>query len=158
MKNRKRNTGVTKKIIGIIGMIMISILNSRAQDAETEKIMPFVTDSSYCLECHSQEELDTQYPDTAEACDDYCRKCHTDMEAHHGVGMEVPGDAPAGLPLKTHHRLGCTTCHNLKIPRYDTKPWKSQSLFGKIFAGKSKYKTYFLVKINNNGQLCKECH
>ena len=139
-------------------LVFLFILIPDTGDDGTEKIMPFVNDHSYCLECHSREELNTRCTDPARTCDTFCEKCHKDMDAHHKVGMEVSFKVPGNIFLINGKRLGCISCHDLKNRRFDDKPWKANSLFGRLFERKEKYKTYFLIKNNSKGQLCKACH
>lgn len=153
-----KRSGSMKKTIPAAAAVLAFVLVWGAIDKDTEKIMPFVNDNSFCLECHSREELDTRYTDPAKACDDYCNKCHKERESHHPVGMEVTFDIPDNILLREGGRLACVSCHDLKNPRMDDKPWKAKSLFGRIFRRQVAYKTYYLIKNNSKGQLCKNCH
>jgi hypothetical protein len=147
-----------KKIPAAAGVVLTFVLLFGTMDKATEKIMPFVGDNSFCLECHSRQELETQYTDPAKACDNYCFKCHKESETHHPVGKEVTFDIPGEIVLREGGRLACISCHDLKNKRMDDKPWKSKSLFGRIFRRQTNYKTYYLIKNNSKGQLCKNCH
>ncbi len=129
---------------------------SALPDPETLTIMPFVEDSSYCRKCHSAEE--TELADPSQACSTYCVSCHEDKSAHHTVGAALPGEQPRGLALSRRGLIACTTCHDLRTRRFDSVPWKSESLFGRVFRRAPRYKTYYLVIRNNKGQLCRECH
>jgi hypothetical protein len=153
-----KKNGIKKTLIPAALVLLAVVVVIGTIDKATEKIMPFVSDNSYCLECHSREELDTRYKDPAIACDDYCSKCHKEKEAHHPVGMEVTFDIPDDILLRGGDRLVCVSCHDLKTQRMDDKPWKAKSLFGRIFRRQADYKTYYLIKNNSKGKLCKYCH
>jgi ribosomal protein L37AE/L43A len=153
----------TVTILGTIALFTVLqvVLSfwTNAQDAETIEIMPFVVDNTYCLDCHQAQELKDQLKDPRLACTPYCMTCHTDMGEHHVVGVGVPVEnLPAVLILDKRKEMACISCHNLGVQRYDGKPWKCESLFGRFFKGASRYKTYFLAVRNNRGQLCKICH
>lgn len=140
----------------VIKYFFISILICTAipaYDNETKKIMPFVSSKSACLKCHDRSEIDNP----ACACDEFCIKCHEDSEKHHSVGARIK-DKIGLFKLTKKNKIACYTCHDLNVQRFDTVSWRSESLFEKVFRGKSRYKTYYLIMRNNNGQLCRKCH
>jgi hypothetical protein len=126
-------------------------------DEETVKVMPFVSSKIYCRQCHSEKDI-AAITDPAKACDAYCETCHASMvERHHSIGMRLK-KAPTEILLTKNQRVACISCHDLDIKRFDTEPWKSESLFGSIFESKTKYETYYLAVRNNDGALCFKCH
>lgn len=149
---------IKKTMIVSIGVILAGLWLSGVPDKATEKIMPFVSDDSMCQECHGVDEREINLADPAKACDKACGKCHKEREAHHAVGMEVDFKVPEHIRLGGEKRLACISCHDLKTNRMDDKPWKSKSLFGRIFRRQTQYKTYYLVTNNSSGKLCKSCH
>ena len=60
--------------------------------------------------------------------------------------------------LSENKKIACITCHDLNNKRYDKTSWKSESLYDRVFSKPTKYKTYYLVIKNNEGQLCITCH
>jgi hypothetical protein len=84
--------------------------------------------------------------------------CHKDVEKHHPVGPEVEERDKVSLPLLGDKKVGCISCHDLKTARTDTRSWKSQSLFARMFQSQRTYKTYYLRINNSDGKLCKSCH
>jgi len=145
-------------LFAMFSQIMADLLVN-AQDASTIEIMPWVADRNYCLECHEAGEWGGPSEDRYRVCTTHCMTCHTNMERHHEVGVTVPvEDLPAELRLNSREELACITCHDLTRPRFDDKPWKCASLFGRIFGRASRHKTYYLTVRNNSGQLCKICH
>ncbi len=141
-----------------LAAICLFCLSSFALDPETEKIMPFVSSKSACLKCHNGTALTGSINNTGAACDTLCLECHRDMDRHHGVGMRPFNRPGANLRLTHNKKIACITCHDLNFHRFDSAPWRSESLFEKIFSRKERYKTYYLIINNSNGQLCKKCH
>lgn len=132
---------------------------SFSSDPETKKIMPFIDDNSYCLKCHSPEEAKLIVV-PSRSCATYCRTCHkeVDNKSHHTVGVKILEEHKKSFPYSRLGNVSCFTCHDLEKNRFDSHPWKAQSLFDKTFKKKNFYKTYYLVIQNDNGQLCKACH
>ncbi|MCU0822061.1 MAG: hypothetical protein MUC95_06245 [Spirochaetes bacterium] len=127
-------------------------------DEETNKIMPFISSKSSCIKCHDIKEINDSFNNTAIACDTLCLSCHRDMDKHHGVGMRPYKKVSAGIRLSGKNKIACITCHDLNLKRFDDRPWRSESLFEKIFSRDERYKTYYLIINNSNGELCKICH
>ena len=139
-------------------LIVVWSLASLSQIDETAKIMPFVHDSSSCKSCHASAEQAAWLNEPAKSCSTFCVTCHKEMGPHHSVGSTIETRNPAQFALTSKKTLACITCHDLKISRFDSKPWKSESLFGSIFQRGAAYKTFYLVERNNRGQLCRQCH
>jgi hypothetical protein len=147
-----------KKLIIITLFVLILYGFVAAGDDETKSIMPFVSSNTYCSQCHTMFEINHKLKETARACSTYCLTCHKEMECHHKVGAEIKCKTPPGLKLTEKNRLACITCHDLRKNRYDSSCWHAESFLESIFYIKSRYKTYFLVLRNNDGQLCRSCH
>jgi hypothetical protein len=109
-----------------------------------------------CQTCHASEKDRPKLAQPARCCDNNCLRCHKDMDKHHPVGSEVTEEVR--LPLLTGQKLGCVTCHDVNAPSTDTKSWKSQSLYARLFQGQPVYKTYLLRTNNSSGKLCQTCH
>lgn len=127
-------------------------------DKETEKVMPFVNSYTHCLSCHDKSEISTRLKNPAKSCDVYCLKCHKNMNEHHPVGAAVKGSLPEKIILSEKGKIACFSCHNLNIVRFDSVSWRAESLYESIFHSRGRYKTYFLVIKNSNGELCRKCH
>jgi len=126
-------------------------------DKETLSIKPYLSDPSSCLSCHTEADKPMLH-DTALSCDALCLTCHADFTAsHHPIGIRNRHADPS-LVLTKYGRIGCRTCHDLHVKRFDTRPWKSETLYQRIFNRQDRYKTYFLFKQNTNGELCRQCH
>jgi len=126
-------------------------------DRETISIKPYLTDPASCLSCHKETE-ESMLRDTALSCDTHCLSCHGDITvAHHPTGIRNRR-TDATLVLTKFGRIGCRTCHDLHVKRFDSEAWKSETLFQRIFNHQERYKTYFLFKKNTNGELCRQCH
>ena len=119
--------------------------------------MPFVNNNTYCAACHKSAEVKEKLKDTTRACDIFCKKCHKNMSKHHPAGVKLKNDLPENITLSSGKKLACITCHDLKVPRYDSVSWKAESLFGSIFKSEKRYKTYYLIIRNNDGDLCRKC-
>ncbi len=139
-------------------LIVVWSLASLSQIDETAKIMPFVHDASSCKSCHASAEQAAWLKEPARSCSTFCVTCHKEMGPHHSVGSTIETKNPAQFALTSKKTLACITCHDLKTSRFDSKPWKSESLFGGIFQREATYKTFYLVERNNRGQLCRQCH
>lgn len=139
-------------------MLAASLFSFSDADRETLKIMPFMSDFALCLECHRRGEVEAAAANAMNGCDRACLTCHGDMEPHHRTGMEVDFEVPRFIVLMGKKKLACVSCHDLTRSRYDSKSWRSESLFGKLFKSGSRFKTYYLVQNNSSGELCKVCH
>ncbi len=139
----------------IISIIYIHVLASN--NGQTE-IHPFIHSKKSCEECHSNNEMKDLLHDSDKICSILCYTCHKGMQNHHIVDVKINEKLPANFILTRKNKITCITCHDLKNKRFDTSSWKAESLFEKIFTKKSEYKTYFLTKKNDDGQLCKTCH
>jgi hypothetical protein len=86
--------------------------------------------------------------------------CHkrAELDRHHRVGITLPGKPAESLMLTPEMKNACFTCHDLSQPRYDSVRWKAASLYDRMFRSQKRYKTYFLVMRNDEGQLCLSCH
>jgi hypothetical protein len=111
-----------------------------------------------CLVCHSSDKDRGKLADLNRSCDTNCRRCHQEMEKHHPVGGGVEEKDKMTLPLSTGDKVACITCHDPGARRTDTRSWKSQSLFSRLFRSQTVYKTYYLRINNADGNLCRACH
>jgi len=129
-------------------------------DNETKKIMPFVDDTSYCTRCHTSSDIQNKLGDPAITCDIYCLTCHKTItqKNHHPVNIKMTEPVEHDFHYSKFKKIMCVTCHDLHVDRFDSSPWKSQSLFDLTFRKKKKFKTYYLTIQNNKGQMCKTCH
>lgn len=128
-----------------------------AIDPSTVKDMPFVTSSKFCVECHKTEEALSFRTRTTKTCTTYCNTCHENIGAHHPTDMNLGGHTGRGIEL-LNDKVACYSCHDLRKKRFDSTPWKAQSLYENLFKRKKVYPTYFLIENNSEGQLCKHCH
>ena len=146
-------------LIIILSVSFLSVI-ALSFDKETIKIKPFVTSNQSCYNCHKKDEDPALFKDVANSCSELCLSCHKNTSAknHHEIDKRMDVNTPQALPLTRHDRIKCTTCHNIKIKRFDKKSWKAESLFDRTFNKKTKYKTYYLRIRNNEGKLCKNCH
>ena len=142
-------------IIATLCLIIVTGASLSAMDPETVKIMPFVNDASYCEKCHTKSEAKEFKGETIYSCFDYCQTCH---DTHHSVGKRVSRNRPKNLKYFKRNKVACFTCHELDRPRFDSKSWKSESLYERVFDSKNKYSTYYLPVNNRQGELCKQCH
>ncbi len=139
-------------------VLILIYASSATLDRDTLKIMPFINSKSDCIKCHEKKNIKTKIEKTTKACDTLCFKCHSDTDRHHTVGAKLYADKGNNFVLTGKKRIACVTCHNLNEKRFASTSWRAESLFEKVFRNKSKYKTYYLVTNNSNGQLCKKCH
>ncbi len=144
--------------IAVILFLLIFAAAIYAIDTETQKIMPFVSNDSECIKCHIDQNIQVKIERPSKADDAFCMKCHNNMKAHHPVGIRMKGTIPDGLELTTKNKIACFSCHNLEHKRFDDAPWKAESLYDSMFKKQNKYKTYYLIEKNNEGQLCSKCH
>jgi hypothetical protein len=135
-----------------------ALADEKALDHEAIKAMPKATQILDCLVCHPGDKDKPRLVDPAYSCDINCLRCHKEMEKHHPVGPEVEERDKVSLPLLGTNKVACISCHDLKAPGTDTRSWKSQSLFARLFQGQPRYKTYYLRVNNSEGKLCKACH
>lgn len=144
-------------IILILFCIMLAAyLFATADNNGSLKIHPFTQSAAYCTSCHSKNDKKIINPNIT--CSELCLTCHKDINNHHKIDVRINKKLHEKFILTKKKRLTCITCHRLDNVRFDTSSWKAESLYEKVFAGKSQYKTYFLIKRNNDGSLCKICH
>jgi hypothetical protein len=127
-----------------------------ALDNENLTIHPFLQSETYCMDCHSKDKK--HQTETGAVCSQMCMTCHKDMDNHHAINLKISEKLPSEFMLSSKKRVACITCHNIHNIRFDEVSWKAESLYEKVFKDEKKYKTYYLVKRNNEGQLCKTCH
>lgn len=135
---------------------------SLEEDAHSTGCLPGLAvqePSSACAGCHKDAAArwaSRQY----RPCTPYCMSCHkrAELDRHHRVGIVLPDKPAESLMLTSDMRNACFTCHDLSRPRYDSVRWKAASLYDRLFRPEKRYKTYFLVMRNDEGQLCLSCH
>ena len=153
---------MTGRITFILLFLISAVFLPGAYDRETVKIMPFVESNKYCKECHSDKKSEELIRDPLKSCVTYCKTCHNRIkditEKHHVVGKRLKFQSKYDFRISGKKKIACYTCHDLGINRYDSSSWKSESFYEKVFKKKAKYKTYYLVMKNNEGQLCTRCH
>lgn len=152
---------MSKAIPFAVAMILLSPSKSFGQDQPPLKATPCSSSMAQCLQCHQESEASGKLKNFGSViCDDSCLKCHkSQMGEHHVVGKTIEKkEDVARLVFLGGQRLSCITCHDMKNKRYDSRSWKSQSLFGRVFSRKSKHKTFYLRINNSSGALCKSCH
>ena len=147
-------------VVGLgVALLSATVLGeARPLDHEEVKRLPLAARVQECLACHAGEKERGKLTNPADACDANCLRCHKDMEKHHPVGPEVEEKDKVSLPLVGTNKVACISCHDLKTAQTDTRSWKAQSLFGRLFQGQKTYKTYYLRMNNSDGSLCKACH
>ncbi len=94
---------------------------------------------SICLGCHLEKDVSTLHP--------------VDIRP----GMEVPAD----LPLDEEETITCATCHNPHMRFEGKKPFVAEELTKRLlslFTINKTYRTFYLRRANDKGQLCKSCH
>jgi hypothetical protein len=133
-------------------MILFAVaVRSSFPDDETERIMPFVK---------SVRNYDRKTLSAGKTIlsDTLCVTCHSNtIGNHHAFGVKMK-KIPDGIVLSGSDRIMCITCHDVTKQRYDSRPWKSMSLYESLFSSEKRYKTYYLIMNNNNGELCITCH
>ena len=115
----------------------------------------FRTSTKECSRCHSNEEVQPLAGRTTRSCSTYCLTCHT---GHHKLDVRLGKEPKTTLPLTDNKKITCYTCHDLTKNRFDTAPWRSESLFDRYFNKQESYMTFYLRINNHNGDLCKNCH
>jgi hypothetical protein len=140
------------KYLWFISLIIFAIaVKSSLPEDDTEKIMPFVKS----IKNHDRKSLASGKDVLT---DSLCVTCHYSIgQNHHVFGVRMK-HKPEGVILSESERIMCITCHDLSKVRYDSRPWKSMSLFDSLFSSEKKFKTYYLIMNNNNGELCITCH
>ena len=124
---------------------------------DSEEI-PCGMDARTCRACHQDDTRAIAAVSAKTACSPFCITCHKDMGTHHPVGTEIKSKLPGTIRLTPSRKMACASCHSLEGKRYDSVSWKSESLYDRWFRRNTRHKTYYLVMINNRGQLCRVCH
>lgn len=145
-----------------IALLPLHLTALEKEDAYSVGCLPKNTSRapwSSCAACHA-DNVSRWAAHQYRPCTPYCKSCHrpAEMERHHRVGMILPGAPDKSLKLTAKNEVACSTCHDLAQPRYDSVRWKAASLYDRMFRSEPRYKTYFLSKRNEQGQLCLSCH
>lgn len=136
--------------------LAVQFLNTaEAAGPPNEKHELLLLSHEECRQCHSKEEAESFKGKTARSCSNNCLTCH---KSHHKYNIYLKHNPRKELPLRKDQKITCFTCHNLTQKRFDTTPWKSESLFEHFFKRQEMYKTYYLRIKNNEGALCINCH
>jgi len=143
-------------------MFHIAGFSLAAEDARNAGCLPDAavqSPASVCSSCH-EDGLKRWSSKQYQPCTSYCMTCHKkpEMIRHHSVGNLLPTAPGNALRLTSEMKLACVTCHDMSRTRYDDVRWKAASLFDRMFRKEGRYKTYFLVMRNDEGQLCITCH
>jgi hypothetical protein len=139
--------------------LLYTLYTARAE--KTEERVPCFTGRGQCMQCHGEEQVERLFKEERgvnRPCDNACGQCHKKNKAHHQTGMTVDYTVPEDIRLGKDKQVACMTCHDLSVARFSRTARKAQSLFQRMFKGKKKHKTYYLVMDNRSGQLCKKCH
>jgi len=86
-----------------------------------------------------------------------CTRCHEYGKRSHPTDIKPKSRVPADLPLM-NNTITCATCHYPHAPALSDQQYIPASLFSNIFSSGGSHKTYFLRRVNANGELCKACH
>jgi len=144
--------------LGVVALASTALAQAKVPEHEASKALSVADQRRDCLACHPSEKDQAKLTEPTRSCDANCVRCHKDVEKHHPVGPEVEERDKVSLPLLGDKKVGCISCHDLKTARTDTRSWKSQSLFARMFQSQRTYKTYYLRINNSDGKLCKSCH
>jgi hypothetical protein len=118
---------------------------------------PLGTKSASCAECHPGRAGFGVPEATTHACSHSCKPCHDLAESHHPIGGKLGTQATSTRLLGRLGTVECFTCHDLREPRFDQEPRRSESLFHRLFR-KPDLHTYYLPVSNRDGGLCRSCH
>jgi hypothetical protein len=150
-----------KKILMVIGVFLVGVLALLLGQKDYFEMGHHLDEKNcYTAACHTKEQGIIKEDALEKNCIAYCSQtdCHPNRNEHHRVAVALPAKSGLPLYLGQNNMVVCATCHNLANSRYDTKPWRSMSLFGRVFKQAKKYPTYYLIINNIKGQLCKQCH
>ena len=141
------------------GLFVILLIPMLGLTLEREVSPHTPVTEAVCVSCHEDGQRRWE-SNQFQPCTPYCMSCHqkSEMDRHHTVGTVLPAPPGNGLHLTAEQKVNCATCHDLSRVRYDSERWKAASLFDRLFHNESRYKTYFLVMRNDQGQLCLTCH
>ncbi|GAB4265624.1 MAG: hypothetical protein Kow0092_18090 [Deferrisomatales bacterium] len=92
-----------------------------------------------------------------------CLECHRDkdLSALHPVDIRPGAQVPDDLPLDDHGTITCATCHDPHGPYEADEPYVAQALSRRLLSlltGRRRYRTFYLRRRNDEGQLCLACH
>jgi hypothetical protein len=146
------------QLLSLLLLFLCATVASASRDDDGGVRMKDGLKPAACVACHSSQKDRSKLADPSRPCDASCGRCHTDMTKHHPVGGGVAQKEKIGLPLLSGDRLGCMSCHDVQTARTDTRSWKSQSPFDRLFRRRALYQTYYLRINNSDGKLCKTCH
>jgi len=116
----------TLVLIGVILFLPVSV----AAEKESQEDIPLHHFNLSCVSCHESESADSADQQQAgynvgkvrgdinQLCTD--SSCHDfDSMLNHPVGIKPKGVIPANMPLDSHSRITCLTCHDSSEPAYD---------------------------------------
>jgi hypothetical protein len=146
-------------------LFLITVGFTSAAYADGRNSHEALMDTAKCEGCHvgkpnaHPEEIysgkkDAQIKDNVTTM---CKECHEYGERSHPTDVEVDFAVPADLPLK-NNRITCATCHYPHSASESDRRYISSSFIGGFFSKGEKHKTFFLRRMNVNGELCLACH
>lgn len=123
-----------------------------------------LSDPERCLRCH--QEVPEPGDRTVKLRRDVvslCLECHREKElsALHPVDIRPGTQVPPDLPLDEQGTITCATCHDPHGTFEADEPYVAESLSRRLvslFTGRRKYRTFYLRRPNDKGQLCLTCH
>ncbi|MHB8767168.1 MAG: multiheme c-type cytochrome [Deferrisomatales bacterium] len=126
----------------------------------------FLSQPGQCTRCH----VEAPKPGTPRAplrfrkdVVSLCLECHgdKDLSALHPVDIRPGFRVPRGLPLDEQGAITCATCHDPHGPASAPVAYVAESLSGRLLSlltRKRQYRTFYLRRPNDRGQLCLGCH
>ncbi len=120
----------------------------------------FASDPSRCVVCHSAPSGGGELRRDAVSL---CLECHgdKDLSTLHPVDIRPGARVPDDLPLDERGTIHCATCHDPHGPHEADEPYVSPSLAERLVSlvtGRKRYRTFYLRRPNDRGQLCLGCH
>jgi len=147
-------------------VLLAALVGASGTWAAEEDPHGFLQDAGGCVRCHVDVPRRGTPRDRLRFQRDLvslCLDCHRekDVSALHPVDIR-PGDrVPEDLPLDSHGAITCVTCHNPHGPYEAEVPYVAESLSRRILSlltGRKRYRTFYLRRANDRGQLCLGCH
>lgn len=147
----------------LVGGVLLTLAAGAAMPRGGQDPHAFLRDRRHCLDCHAEVPRRGATLRFKKDVVTLCLDCHRekDLSALHPVDVRPGSKVPRDLPLDDRGAITCATCHNPHRPAEGTEPYVAQPLYERLLSalgGDRQYRTFYLRRRNDEGQLCLGCH
>ncbi|MBI5017003.1 MAG: hypothetical protein HZB55_16150 [Deltaproteobacteria bacterium] len=147
----------------VVGAALVTLAGTAAAPRGALDPHAFLSDRRHCMDCHADPPRKGVRPRFKKDVVALCLDCHRekDLTALHPVDVRPGSKVPRDLPLDERGAITCATCHNPHQALEAEVPYVAQPLYQRLLSvlGRGRrYRTFYLRRRNDEGQLCLGCH